>query len=88
MANVITQLLNLGDQASGLKAYGIQLADGGPPESVARLGAAIQIAVCESGRPGEAVVEANFVLEGAVTVDVLHDECQAPSWELVPKLFG
>ena len=41
MANVITWLLKLKDQASGLKAYGIQLADGGPPESVAGLGPAI-----------------------------------------------
>ena len=87
MADVITWLLKLKDQASGLKAYGIQLADSGPSESMARLGAAIQIAVCESGRPGEAVVEANFVFEGAVMVDVLHDECQSPSGELVPKLF-
>lgn len=88
MANVIPGLLKLGDQARGLKAYGIQLADSGPSESVPRLGAAIQIAVCESGRPGEAVVEANFVFEGAMTVDVFHDERQSPSGELVPKLFG
>ena len=88
MANVIAWLLKLRDQASGLKAYGIQLADSGPSESVARLSAAIQLTVCEPGRPGEAVVEANFVFEGSVTVDVLHDECQSPSGELVPKLFG
>ena len=88
MANVITQFLKHRDQASGLKAHGVQLADGGPPESVAGLGAVIQIAVRQSGRPGEAVVETDFVLEGAVTVDVLHDQCQSPSRELVPELFG
>jgi hypothetical protein len=88
MADVITQFLKHRDQASGLKAHGIQLADGSPPEPVAGLSAAIQIAVCQSGRPGEAVVEADFVPEGAVTVDVLHDEREPPSRELVPKLFG
>ena len=88
MADVIAQFLKHRNQASGLKADGIQLADRGPPESVAGLGAAIQITVREPGRPGEAVIEANFVLEGAVPVDVLQDQCQSPGWELVPKLFG
>ena len=82
MANVITQLLEFRNQASGLKAYGMQLADGCPPEAVARLGAVIQIAVCQARRPGQAVVEANFVLEGAVSVDVLHHQCQSPRREL------
>jgi hypothetical protein len=41
MANVITQFAKHRDQASGLEAHGIQLADGGPPESVAGLGPAI-----------------------------------------------
>lgn len=49
MLNAITQLLEYRDQASGLKAHGIQLADRGPPESVAGLIAAIQIAVRECG---------------------------------------
>jgi len=88
MADVLAGLLQLRDQASGLKAYGIQLGDGGPPESVAGLGAASQIALWEPGRPGKAVVEAHFVLDRDVTVDVLHDQCQSPSRELVPKLFG
>jgi hypothetical protein len=88
MADAITQFLKHKDQASGLKAHGIQLADRSPPEPVAGLSAAIQIADCGSGRPGEAVVEADFVLEGAVAVDVFHDERQPPSRELVPELFG
>ena len=88
MADVITQFLKHRNQASGLKADGIQLTDRGPPESVAGLGAAVQITVRNPGRPGEAVVEANFVLEGAVTVDVLHHDCQSPSRELVPELLG
>src|SRR5262249_22284585 len=75
VANVVTQVLQLRDQACGLKAYGTQLADGDLLESVAGLGAAIQITVREPGRPGEAVIEANFVLEGAVLVDVLQDQC-------------
>ena len=45
MAKVITGLLKLRDQASGLKVHGIQLGDGGPPESVAGLGAGIQSAI-------------------------------------------
>jgi hypothetical protein len=88
MADVITQFLKHRDQASGLKAHRIQLADRSPLEPVAGLGAAIEIAVCQFGRPGEAVVEADFVPEGAVTVDVFHDERQPPGRELVPKLFG
>ena len=67
MAEVITRPLEFRNQLSGLKAHRIQLADDGPPEPVAGLGAAIQIAGCQSARPGEAVVEAGFVLEGAVT---------------------
>jgi len=88
VADVIIRPLEFGNQAGGLKADGIQLADGNPPESVAGLGATIQIVVREPGRPGEAVVEANLVLEGAVPVDVLHGEGQSPSREPVPKLFG
>ena len=45
MANAIIQLLKHRNQASRLEAHGTQLADSGPPESVAGLGAAIQIAV-------------------------------------------
>jgi hypothetical protein len=88
MANVVTQPLKLGDQAGGLEGHGSQFAEGGPPEPVAGLGAAIQVAGCESGRPSEAVVEANLVLERAVAVDVLHDQRQSPGRELVPELFG
>ena len=88
MADVITQFLKHRDEASGLKAHGTQLADRSPPEPVAGLGAAIQIAFCQSWRPREAVVEADLVLEGAVTVDVFHHERQSPSRELVAKLFG
>jgi len=88
MANVITELLKHRDQASGLKAQRTQLTGGSPPESMARLRAAPQRAVRWFRCPGEAVVEANFVLEGTVAVDVLHDECPTSSREPVPELFG
>jgi hypothetical protein len=60
---------------AGSKAHRTQLGDSGPPESVAGLNAAIQVAVREGGWPGAAVVPADFVLQGAVTVDVFHDQC-------------
>src|SRR5260370_34162965 len=68
MANVVTELLQHRDQASGLKAQRAQPADGGPAESVAVLGATLQVAVGEPCWPGQAVVQAHFMLQGAVPV--------------------
>ena len=85
MADVITESLKHGDQAGGLKAHGMQLADRSPPESVAGLSAAIQIAVCQSGRPGEAVVEADLVPEGAATVDVSTTSANLPAGNWCPS---
>ncbi len=87
VVQAIAEILQNGDEASGLEAHRAQLTNRCPAEQMTGLNAAIQIVAGQCVWPGQVVVQANFVLKRRIAVDVLHDQCQFPGRELVPQFL-
>ena len=74
VAQATARILQKGDETGRLETLRAQFPDRGPVEQVAGLDTASQIVGRQRVRPGEAVIQADLVLERRVVVDVLHDE--------------
>jgi len=75
-------------QPGWLKPDRSELADRHPAEPVAGLDAALQILGSQQAGPGEQVIQADLMLQGAAVVDVLHDKRDFPGWQVVPEFLG
>jgi len=86
--NGIPEIVQDRYQPRWLETDRAELADRHPAEPVAGLDAARQIAGCQPAGPGEQVVQADLMLQGAAVVDVLRNKREFPGGQFVPEFLG